>query len=79
MNKEEHKNYYRMVVDCWRFFLRHADPVSAEAYWENTLKDAAELGHKYNEHRLVCRLINAYLDYLEEKQKNTQKGNKYGS
>lgn len=78
MTNEEHERYYRIVTDSWRFFLQYADPVSAESYWQKALKDAATLGHKYDDDRLAVHLINAYLDYLEEKHKKAQKGKDYG-
>lgn len=70
---------FNFMGDFWVFMKNYYVPDKDDAYWEAVIADAADLGHKYKDDRLAVHLINAYLDYLEEKLKNTQKGNKYGS
>lgn len=61
------------MTDFWKFIKKFYIPEENDGYWEELMHEAAELGHKYSEHRLVCHLVNAYLDYLEEKQKGCKK------
>ena len=67
------------MSDFWNFVKKFYIPETEDKYLEELMREAAEIGHKYKEDRFVAHQINAYLDYLEEKLKDTQKGNKYGS
>lgn len=73
------------MSDFWNFVKKYFIPEHSDTYWEELMHDAAELGHKYKEDRFVAHQINAYLDYLEEKQKGlkneqraTQTGRNHG-
>lgn len=69
---------FSFMGEFWNFMKKYYIPETIDAYWENLIADAAVLGHRYDNDRLAVHLINAYLDYLEEKHKNTQKGSKDG-
>lgn len=57
------------MSDFWNFVKKYFIPENSDTYWEELMHDAAELGHKYKQNRFVAFQINAYLDYLEEKQR----------
>lgn len=58
-------NYYRMVVDCWRFFKKYQTPVSADSYWEQMAADARKIAARYGGCRLVKDLLLAEMDEIE--------------
>lgn len=60
---------FSFMGELWNFMKKYYIPEEADAYWESLIADAAALGHRYDDDRLAVHLINAYLDYLEEKQK----------
>lgn len=64
------------MSDFWNFIKKYYIPESHDGYWEELMHDAAELGHKYKQDRFVAFQINAYLDYLEEKQRGGKKHGK---
>lgn len=64
------------MSDFWNFVKKYFIPEHSDTYWEELMHDAAELGHKYKQDRFVAFQINAYLDYLEEKQRGGKKHGK---
>lgn len=62
--------YYRMIVDCWRMFLKHLYPaMSGQVNWEILHKDALAVGRRYGEVKLIKALIFAFLDEIERVEK----------
>lgn len=78
VNNSDILKIFKFMGEFWTFIKTYYIPENTDAYWESLIADAAALGHRYDDDRLAVHLINAYLDYLEEKQKNTQKGSKNG-
>ena len=70
---------FNFMGDFWVFMKKYYVPEKDDTYWEAVIADAADLGHKYKDDRLAVHLINAYLDYLDEKLNGTKKGKKHGS
>lgn len=58
-------DYYRMVVDCWRFFKKYQTPVSAESYWDQMAADAKKIALRYKECRFVKDLLLAMMEEIE--------------
>lgn len=62
--------YYRMLVDCWRMFLKHLIPaMSGKVDWEELNNNALEIGRRYGESKFVKALIFAFLDEIERVEK----------
>lgn len=62
------------MSDFWNFVKKFYIPEAEDKYWEELMREAAELGHKYKEDRFVAHQINAYLDYLDEKLHGKKRG-----
>lgn len=58
-------NYYRMVVDCWRFFRKYQAPVSADSYWKQMAVDAKHIAGKYGDCRFIKSLLLVMMDEIE--------------
>ncbi|MGN0276775.1 MAG: hypothetical protein ACI4CZ_06225 [Hominisplanchenecus sp.] len=63
MTETDKLNYYRIVTDCWRLFLKFQCPVSATEYWENLCVEAKTVAGRYGNTRFVESLV---LTVLEE-------------
>ncbi len=62
--------YYRMLVDCWRMFLKHLIPaMSGKVDWEELHNNALRIGRRYGESKFVKALIFVFLDEIEEIEK----------
>lgn len=69
--------YYRIVVDCWRMFLKHLYPaMSGSVDWKALNADALAVGRRYGEVKLVKALIFAFLDEIERVEKISGKENR---
>ena len=48
--------YFRFFQDLWRFFRGHADPVSADSWWQRLADQADELADRYGNTEFVIRM-----------------------
>ena len=65
MTVSEKDKYYRIVTDCWRMFLKYQNPVEADEFWENLIKDANEIYEKHQKSDFCKKLLLAVLDEIE--------------
>lgn len=70
---EELVRAWEFTKDLWQFIKKHYYPPNDPdaPFWKDVLHEAEELViGKYNNDRLAQLLILAFLDYIEEKEKN---------
>lgn len=48
MKETDRRKYYRIIVDCWRLFLKYRNPVSADQFWQNLMDDARRIYERYS-------------------------------
>ena len=48
--------YFRFFQDLWRFFRDHADPVSADSWWQRLADQADQLADRYGRTEFVVRM-----------------------
>ena len=48
--------YFRFFQDLWRFFKNHADPVSADSWWQRLADQAEQLADRYGGTEFVIRM-----------------------
>lgn len=48
--------YFRFFQDLWRFFREHADPVSADSWWQRLADQAEQLADRYGGTEFVIRM-----------------------
>ncbi|MBO7726914.1 MAG: hypothetical protein J6S50_00525 [Oscillospiraceae bacterium] len=48
--------YFRFFQDLWRFFKNHAEPVSADSWWQRLADQADELANRYGNTEFVIRM-----------------------
>ena len=51
--------YFRFFQDLWRFFKAHADPVSADSWWQRFADEADQLADRYDNTEFAVRMISA--------------------
>lgn len=66
------KNAHSFINDLWQMIKKYytPDPDPDGTYWHDLIEDSSQLGEKYDNDRLAQKLILAFLDYIEEKEKN---------
>lgn len=66
------------MKDLWQFIKKHytSNPDPDSVYWATVLNEAEELGLKHDARprTLQANLINAFLDYLDNKDYEMRKG-----
>jgi len=69
---EELKQAHSLINDLWQMIKKYytPDPDPDGTYWHDLIEDSSQLGEKYDNDRLAQKLILAFLDYIEEKEKN---------
>lgn len=67
-NLEELKKINGFLNDFWRMIKSSYDLPTGDAdqYWQDLMRYADLLCKKYDDHKLVKKLLMAYLDYQEE-------------
>ena len=70
--QEKLKLVFGFINDFWSMIKKYytPDPDPDGTYWHDLIEDSSQLGEKYNNDRLAQKLILAFLDYIEEKEKN---------
>lgn len=48
--------YFRFFQDLWRFFREHAEPVSADSWWQRLADQADQLADRYGNSEFVIRM-----------------------
>ena len=48
--------YFRFFQDLWRFFREHAEPVSADNWWQRLADQADQLADRYGNTEFVIRM-----------------------
>ena len=48
--------YFRFFQDLWRFFREHAEPVSADIWWQRLADQADRLADRYGNTEFVIRM-----------------------
>lgn len=68
------RNIWSFLKDLWQFIKKYytPDPDPCAPYWAQLISEANALGEKHKG-RLQWNLINAFLDYLDNKEYETQK------
>ena len=61
---------FRFMGEFWTFIKKYWNPEEPNKYWDAVSAEASELGRKYPD-RFCYHMIWAYLDHLEEKQKES--------
>lgn len=51
--------YFRFFQDLWRFFKAHADPVSADIWWQRFADEGDQLAGRYGNSEFVIRMVSA--------------------
>ena len=69
---EELVRAWEFTKDLWQLIKKYYTPDLDPdgTYWHDLIEDSSQLGEKYNNDRLAQKLILAFLDYIEEKEKN---------
>lgn len=49
--------YFRFFQDLWRFFRDHAEPVSADSWWQRLADQADQLADRYGNTEFVTRMV----------------------
>ena len=70
--QEKLKQAFGFINDFWLMIKKYyiPDPDPDGTYWHDLIEDSSQLGEKYDNDRLAQKLILAFLDYIEEKEKN---------
>ena len=53
--------YFRFFQDLWRFFREHAEPVSADSWWQRLADQADELADRYGGTEFVTRMTSTVI------------------
>ena len=72
--QEKLKQAFGFINDFWLMIKKYytPDPDPDGTYWHDLIEDSSQLGEKYDNDRLAQKLILAFLDYIEEKEKNNE-------
>ena len=68
----EIKQVYEFIKDFWKMIKSSYEIRSDDQYWQDLMRYADLLCKKYNDHKLVKKLLLAYLDYQEETWRTTK-------
>ena len=49
--------YFRFFQDLWRFFRDHAEPVSADGWWQRLADQGDALADRYGNTPFVIRMV----------------------
>lgn len=49
--------YFRFFQDLWRFFKAHAEPVSADSWWQRLADEGDRLADRYGNSEFVTRMV----------------------
>ena len=68
----EIKQVYEFIKDFWKMIKSSYEIRGDDQYWQDLMRYADLLCKKYNDHKLVKKLLMAYLDYQEETWRTTK-------
>ena len=66
--------YFRFFQDLWRFFREHAEPVSADIWWQRLADQADQLADRYGNTEFVIRMTSMVvweIDRIYQKRRTT--------
>lgn len=59
--------YFRFFQDLWRFFLDHAEPVSADSWWQRLADQGDALADQYGNSPFVIRMVSTAVWEIDRK------------
>ncbi|EET60393.1 hypothetical protein BRYFOR_07589 [Marvinbryantia formatexigens DSM 14469] len=68
MNDGQKEEYYRMVTDCWRLFLKYRKSVISNGVWESIIRETDMIAEKYGNTKFVQGLLLLVMDEIERLQ-----------
>lgn len=74
MTEAEQVKYHRIIVDCWRLFLKYRDPADEAGYWENLNEDARQIVERYGSGRFVKEQVFSVLNEIDRIWKTGKEG-----
>lgn len=66
------KQAYEFIKDFWKMIKSSYEIRGDDQYWQDLMRYADLLCKKYDDHKLVKKLLMAYLDYQEETWRTTK-------
>lgn len=80
MTEQQHKEYYAVLTECWRFFLKYGKLESmSERQWKQCLGEGTAIARGYGGTRFCKDLVLAMENEIERIQERTQGGKQHGN
>lgn len=80
MTEQQHKEYYAVLTECWRFFLKYGKlEAMQDRQWKQCLEEGTAIAQGHGSTRFCKDLVLAMENEIERIQERTQGGEQHGN